>query len=49
MGTRAAMMTAEAAGVGPALQGTSQTAVSTVEAQDDHNATQIQGVGHPPS
>lgn len=45
MGTQAATMTAEAAKVGPALQGTSQTAVSTLEAQDDHNATQIQAVG----
>lgn len=45
MGTQAATMAAEAAGVGPALQGTSQMAVSTLEAQDDHNATEIEGVG----
>lgn len=45
MGTQATTMTTEAAGVGPALQAVSQTAVSTVQAQDDQNATQIQGVG----
>ena len=35
MGTQAATMTTQAAGVGPALQGTSQTAVSTLQAEDD--------------
>lgn len=45
MGTQAATMTTQAAGVGPALQGTSQTAVSTLQAEDDRNATQIQLVG----
>lgn len=45
MGIQAATMTTEAAGVGPALQGTSQTAVDTLQAEDDLNATQIQSVG----
>ena len=45
MGTHSAAMTSEAAAVGPALQGVSQTAVTTMQAQDDQNATQIQAVG----
>lgn len=45
MGTQAAAMTAQAAAMGPAIQAVSQTAASTMQAQDDQNATQIQAVG----
>lgn len=45
MGTQATAMTTEAAGEGPALQQISQAAVSTMQAEDDRNAAQLQAVG----
>jgi hypothetical protein len=45
MGTQAATMTTEAADEGPALQEISQAAVSTLQAEDDRNAIQLQSVG----
>lgn len=45
MGAEAATMTAEAAGEGPALQDISQAAVSTLQAEDERNATQLEAVG----